>query len=695
MSKVLKNEASIYNGVSQQNNELRLDSQCASASNTRFSVAHGLEKRPACLAIGKYSDVFGINSKVHPIDIADGSKYLLVFSDDTGTTNHKAFGIDGVEYKVITQDANVDTYLNTSTPDADLRLTTILSTTLVTNRKKVITLGGTLSPSLGNEQYLWVKNGVQQVERTLTVDGISFIDAKNANNDTARIIVAFDDWVNNTLTGYTSTIISDAVMKIAKDDTTAFDFEATDSYGDTTMEVAPVQGSVRDSLPPKASDNEVIKIVSDGGDESIYYLKYDQVSKSWFETVGAGIATEFNASTMPHRIVLLEDTDGTVTGTIGEFYFYVSRITWEPRTTGDEDGSPNPSFVGQTINDVFYFKNRLGFLSTESCITSATDDIYRMWPTSVKEVLDDDPVDLSVSTVQTVNLQYSVPFPDSMAIIGDNQQFSLHSDNKPFTPTNATVDNTTSYNVSDLAKPQAVGSSIYMTLPMDSFSAVREYAVVPDSLITEAVDVTGHVPRYVPNDIKQIIPERNLEFLFLVDKEDPIDNKYNLWVYSFFWQGNQKVQSAWSTWDFWFRPIGGWVFDGKLYMLGTETIDGVDSTILTKLGLETKSVEIEDYTNSEPLVDRLELYPDEAVVASVNQSRVEVSQDLYDTVDAIEGATFTLCDRVSGDSGDFVSKFAQDGKYYIVFDLQLSNAFNFYESNNNTLVGYHKIGGID
>ena len=39
---------------------------------------------------------------------------------------------------------------------------------------------------------------------------------------------------------------------------------------------------------------------------------------------------------------------------------------WGERTVGDEDTAPNPTLVGTKINNVFFFRNRLGFLADDN-----------------------------------------------------------------------------------------------------------------------------------------------------------------------------------------------------------------------------------------------------------------------------------------------------------------------------------------
>ena len=40
-----------------------------------------------------------------------------------------------------------------------------------------------------------------------------------------------------------------------------------------------------------------------------------------------------------------------------------ARNGWAGRLAGDDNTNPFPSFVGHTINDIFFFKNRLGILT--------------------------------------------------------------------------------------------------------------------------------------------------------------------------------------------------------------------------------------------------------------------------------------------------------------------------------------------
>src|SRR5690606_5499314 len=113
-------------------------------------------------------------------------------------------------------------------------------------------------------------------------------------------------------------------------------------------------------LPANAPDGYIVEITGESarsGDN--YWVKYDTVAKVWKETSKPKIVAGFNQNTMPHA--LIRSADGS---------FVWSQPAWSPRSVGDDDTNPMPSFIDGAINDVFFFRNRLGFLSGENVIMS-------------------------------------------------------------------------------------------------------------------------------------------------------------------------------------------------------------------------------------------------------------------------------------------------------------------------------------
>ena len=145
------------------------------------------------------------------------------------------------------------------------------------------------------------------------------------------------------------------------------------------------------NLPATAPDGYVVKVSGEDGSESDdYYVKFDDTDKVWKECVRPDLENEFDTKTMPH--VLVREADGTFTFKTAE---------WNSRESGDDDSNPIPSFIGETINDIFYYRNRLGFLSGENVILSRSADFFNFWMASAIEVQDTDPIDLAVSVSYT------------------------------------------------------------------------------------------------------------------------------------------------------------------------------------------------------------------------------------------------------------------------------------------------------
>ena len=74
----------------------------------------------------------------------------------------------------------------------------------------------------------------------------------------------------------------------------------------------------------------------------------------WEETFKPGIKVAFDYTTMPHAIRRLNGV------------FEVNPIKWGEREVGDDVTNPIPSFDGQKINKLLFFRNRFVILSVQT-----------------------------------------------------------------------------------------------------------------------------------------------------------------------------------------------------------------------------------------------------------------------------------------------------------------------------------------
>ena len=287
-----------------------------------------------------------------------------------------------------------------------------------------------------------------------------------------------------------------------------------------------------------------------------YFVTYNSTTGAWEETVKPGLQNSFDATTMPHQLV--RQSNGTWT---------LSQVTWGERTVGDTTTVPAPNFIGKTIKDAFFFRNRLGVLADENVFFSQSGDFFNLWPDKATSVLDTDPIDVAASTTKVTLLRWAIPFRKSLFLSADRAQFEL-STAGTLTPSSATIDLATNYSTSNLAKPVALGDELYFAGKSGDNSVVYEYFVEDDTLTNVAIDVTKHAEGYVPADITMMTGDPTTGRLFCyTDQADGTDND-QLYVYTVYFDGEQKAQSAWTRWDFNCTAIKGMgVIEGNLYLV--------------------------------------------------------------------------------------------------------------------------------
>lgn len=308
------------------------------------------------------------------------------------------------------------------------------------------------------------------------------------------------------------------------------------------------------NLPATAPDGYLVKVVGEeGSNTDDYYVKYNAEEKVWQECARPNLKNHFDTSTLPH--VLVREADGT---------FTFRRAEWESRDIGDEDSNPLPSFIGQTINDVFYHRNRLGFLSGENVILTRSANFFNFWMTSATKVQDTDPIDLAVSDNTISTLYNAVTFDTDLILFSQEAQFMLSADGV-LTPTSANLSPAvTHYEASLKAKPVNAGRNVYFVAERAKYTTVREFFTAADNTDAKDVqDITSHVPNYIPNGVYKIIPSTVENVMLYLTEGD----ETSMYVYKYLFIDSQRVQAAWSKWDMQGVVYGGQFIDNYLYLI--------------------------------------------------------------------------------------------------------------------------------
>ena len=217
---------------------------------------------------------------------------------------------------------------------------------------------------------------------------------------------------------------------------------------------------------------------------------------------------------------------------------------WGERTVGDLDSAPNPSFIGNKINNVLFFRNRLGFLSNDNVILSRAAEFFNFFPETVLSVIDSEPIDVAASHTKVAILRSAVTVEQELILFSDQTQFVLTSTTDNLTPRTANVVVVTEFESDDDAQPVGAGSSIYYLSKRGSFANVREYVYQRDLVIRESSNITVHVPKLIPSNLFKFAVSTSADVLVCLGTDEPNKLYINRWIYG---QQYQKILNSWST----------------------------------------------------------------------------------------------------------------------------------------------------
>ena len=289
-------------------------------------------------------------------------------------------------------------------------------------------------------------------------------------------------------------------------------------------------------LPTNASVGQIFEVVGDDSNAFDNFYVKALSADTYEETVRPGIQYQLNAATLPHSIVPNSSTNPTA--------FTLQPNTFGERTAGDTSSSPNPSFIGKQISNIFFYKNRLGFLADENVVMSAAGDFFRFFPETVTTILADAPIDVSVSHTKVALLRHAISFNDSLTLFSDSTQFTI--DNRGnLTPQTISIIPSTEFENDSSVPPVGAGNFLYFISKKGDYSSVREYYIQSDTVITDALEVTAHVPKYIPKNVVKMSASSNEDILVCLSSE----SRTKLYIYKWYSDGKQKLQSSWSTWE--------------------------------------------------------------------------------------------------------------------------------------------------
>ncbi len=569
----------LIQGVSLQPDAQRDPSQGAIQINGVSSIAEGLRKRDSSRTLAKVSATPFGDAFFHTILRDQKEEYIAVITD----TGIQVFDLAGNPISVV-EDSGAYSYLSGIT-DArqQIRAVTIADYTWITNTTTATAMDPATAPVTSrppHECLIWVKqaaygnkykvniNGFEVIVETpvapVVSDGSTVTENRISSEEIAEQIITGLGTAG--LTGYT---LQQSGSVIWVWGTSPITVAATDAKANSTITAILGEVQAFTELPTIAPEGYQVEITGDPGTAfDNYYVEFEPRSGTfgegaWAETVSPGVEYKVNPSTMPHVLIRTNSTPAsfwfgpvngqTVTGIPGGV------PEWGKRTAGDYDTAPDPSFIGYAINDIFIYKNRLGFLADENVVLSRVREFFEFFPETVTTVLDSDPIDVIASNNRVSVLRYAVPYQDELILFSSQIQFRFNAAETVLTPATAQITVLTQFDVDIEVRPQQAGGGIFFMQSNGQWSQMREFAVrgAGTALTADAADLTGYVSSYIPDQCFKLTVNDAGNSSFLVSSRyeaDGIDYRKRIYTYKWFLRntgsGPERVQNSWSYWEF-------------------------------------------------------------------------------------------------------------------------------------------------
>ena len=563
-------------GISQQQPELRFDNQVEDMINFTITNNEGVVRRnPTTSVIENLTDTVSNTTPIHAYTDGSGNGYGMFISKRDGNWGLRVFDTDG-NAKTVLGDDVLRTYFGASDSSyvaSNVQFLTVADTTWVLCKNKVASMSAGANTSYNkNKAFYWVKRSFDNGQGAGYTYEVKLNGTSYTGTGTSTITAA---------TGLESAIVGGgysvkrvgSILRIQKSDSTAFTFECGDSWGNQASfgwenEVPKITDLPADMRGFTTAEVGITAVTGSTKNEfTNYYVLWNE--EAWKESGMEGLQTSINNTTMPVKLVRQSDDS-----------FVISTADFVTSKVGDYDSNPLPSFIDNTISNMFFFKDRLGFTSGESVILSETGQYYNFFATTVMEVLDSDPIDVTIDSNTVSNIRNITASNGALTLWSDNAQFLL-AGGEILSPATTRISQTSSYACDNNIPPIVVDNEVIFVNKRGEYSELMIYS--PASLQADkssAESIMPHLPKFIKSDIVSLVasPEHNMVFVLTASEPKVI------YVYKYLVQGNQKVMNSFFKWTFdnYTQASKIIALTNNLYIIGSGILD---ERFVRKIGL--------------------------------------------------------------------------------------------------------------
>ena len=645
MAAVTQKISNFLGGVSNQPDDKKFPGQVTDALNAYPDPTFGLQKRPGLKFISELTS----SSTALSTTVLDNAKWFYYNRDADERYIGCIVGASSSPYGqiyiwnahtyaecTVNYTGAAREYLN-AVNASDYDTLTIRDTTIVTNKTKTITTVAGSAFTAGKVGTVRIKLAEYSSKYTVTINGTDFTHntraADTAANDAATTNTSGDPFLSGATiladlktlidagsTGVTVQIIG-PTLEISKG--SAFTLKAEGGKNGTALTAYQDDVDTITELSAISLHGRVVKINNTTSDYDDYYAKFKandgtKGSGIWEETLKPGESTGLTATTMPHKLF---NTNKNV--------FTFEAITWVDRKVGDDVTNSDPSFVGTTIQQSFYYNNRLGFLSDDNVVLSRSDDFYNFYMASARTSVDNDPVDISCSSTRPANLHAVIPTAGGLFLFSQDQQFIMFSADGNFKPTTALIRSLSNYRMDKDIDPVDTGTVInFVSKTHDTAGFTRIFSMVPQGVGSPpiVVDSGRVVSEYIPVAIDNLITSPQNSFIAMSGKT--LDKVYFYRTYN---DGNEDLMQSWFNWQ----------LPGNAHYITVDS-DTMYSVVKTGTGSDAR------YNLCSATMT---MTPEETIITTAEGIQVNPHMDFYTAASSVKSREVKTLTIAAGGSG--------------------------------------------
>ena len=576
MTSVSQRIPSFIGGVSQQADEKMLLGQVKDALNCYPDITLGMLKRPGGKFLGRLASITAntANTAAWFSMFRDNQEKYIATISSAGVPRvwNLLTGLAGTITYPSGKQAAIESYL-TATDYRSIKTLTINDFTYIVNSEKVVTAKAAPSWNAKRQATIIVSGIEHDNVYSVTIGGSTFTYTAPSSNSGKLLISTVMTGISNAITsGFaTKTIIDNTIYLTFSSDTNVSGFA-----GSTGKDLRVFQDSVDtfSRLPEQAKHNQVVKINNTTASQDDFYLKFiaddgNSGKGYWEETVAPNVSTGINEATMPVALIRTSVSPLTFRATFLDGSETINNLPllWEPRLVGDDESNTHPSFVNNTIQDIFLFNNRLGFLTEDNVSMSQAGDYYNFYHKSATTITASDPIDLSCASIKPAIVRSVVPVTQGLLLFSDSQQFLMEAENGAWTPANCTISTIANYECDRYLKPVDLGSTVLYVSRNQSWSRAFEIFVRGQRETPTVSETTKIVPEWMPQGITDAVGSAQNGLWIASNRTSTY-----MYLHRFYDLGDERAMASWVRWLLPSNVIHTAIQNDILYVLtsGTE-----------------------------------------------------------------------------------------------------------------------------